>query len=62
MADFIKTPFENATFKSKSSSDLDGSVEAGGDIRVAGKDVVIGGPQIADEPSDMFDWLKGLKG
>lgn len=62
MADFIKTPFDNAVFKKTSESSVEGSVEAGGDIRIAGKDVVVGGPQIADEPSDMFDWLKGLKG
>jgi hypothetical protein len=59
-ASFIKTPFKDATFKEKSSSDLEGSVLAGGDISVAGKDVVIGGPEIGDEPSDLFDWMKSI--
>ncbi len=57
----IDTPFKDASFKSKTESDFDGVVFAGGDIRVADKDVVIGGPQISEEPNDLFDYLKGLK-
>ncbi len=55
-----QTPFKDAVFQPKSASDFEGSVLAGGDIRVAGKDVVIGGPQIGDEPDDLFSYLKSL--
>lgn len=60
MADVVQSPFKDAIYKTKRGSDFEGKVEAGGDIRVAGNDVVIGGPQIGDEPSDLFDYLKSL--
>ena len=62
MANFIKTPFENRVFKEKISSDFEGKVEAGGDIRIGGKDVTIGGPQIAEEGRDLFNCLKMWNG
>jgi hypothetical protein len=61
MADFIKTPFKNGYVSGLgTSSDYEGAVKAGGDIEIKGQDVVVGGPQIADEPSDLFDYLKSL--
>jgi hypothetical protein len=65
MADFIKTPFTDRTFKEKISSDYEGAEMAGGDIRIGGKDVVIGGPQIAMEGRELFkitsDWTRKAK-
>lgn len=57
----IDTPFKDAAYKASTDSKFEGAVYAGGDIRVADKDVVIGGPQISEEPNDLFDYLKGLK-
>lgn len=63
MANFIKTPFKNGyVSKLGTSSDFEGSIEAGGDIKIKGQDVTIGGPKIADEPTDLFDCLKSLNG
>lgn len=56
----ITTPFKDMTMKASTDSKLDGAVYAGGDIRVADKDVVIGGPQISEEGSELFDYLKSL--
>jgi len=58
MADFIKTPFKDRCFTEKITSDYEGKVEAGGDIRIGGKDVIIGGPQIANEGTDLFKCIK----
>lgn len=60
MAEVVKSPFTDAVFKPKSGSSLEGAQYAGGDIRVAGQDVVIGGPQISEEPAELFGFLKSL--
>ncbi len=59
-ASFIKSPFKDQIYKEKSGSDYEGAVYAGGDIKVAGKDVVVAGPQIGDAPDDLTGWLKSL--
>lgn len=57
----LKTPFKNGyVTKLGTDSSFEGAVKAGGDIEIKGQDVVIGGPSIADEPSDLFDYLKSL--
>ena len=63
MAKFIKTPFKNGyVSKLGTSSDFEGDHKAGGDIRIKGQDVVIGGPKIAEEPTDLFDCLDNWTG
>jgi len=58
MADFIKTPFKDGYVKKLgTSSDFEGAKTAGGDIRIKGQDVTIGGPAIASEPTDLFTCL-----
>ncbi len=61
MADFIKTPFKERYFnKTSTASDFEGNVKAGGDIEIKGQDVVVMGPAIADEPTDLANILSGL--
>lgn len=61
MANFVKTPFKDPWVKSLgTSSDWEGNVKAGGDIEIKGQDVVIMGPEIADEPSDLAGVLSSL--
>lgn len=63
MANFIKTPFKNGYVdRLGTDSSFEGAVEAGGDIRIKGKDVTIGGPAIASEPTDLFNCLKDWTG
>jgi len=63
---FIKSPMgPKYVEKLGTESSFEGAVEAGGDIRIKGKDVTIGGPMIADEPKDLFsclgDWTNKAK-
>ncbi len=61
MADLIKTPFKERWITSLSTgSDYEGNKKAGGDIEIKGQDVVVMGPEIADEPSDLADVLASL--
>jgi hypothetical protein len=63
MANFVKTPFKDGyVSKLSTNSSFEGAVEAGGDIKIKGKDVTIGGPQIASEPTDLFNCLKDWTG
>lgn len=46
----------------RGKSEWDGAHYAGGDIKVSGSDVVIGGPQVGDEDGALFDVLGGMGG
>jgi hypothetical protein len=61
MAEFVKSPFKERIFKNaKRDSSFDSDVKAGGDIKIGGQDVVIGGPKIGDEGDDYFTHIAGL--
>jgi len=56
----IDTQFKPILPTPSAASDYTAPVRVGGDISVAGEDVVLGHRGLADEPSDLSPYLKSL--